>query len=260
VHRFPVLFLISVISGLSAVRADDVKVRHPIIEFGEFEIDHNSTTTFDRAKSGKSNNQTHATEFEYGLFDWWKPGLEIATAAPTGENIHFDAFALENYFQLTPQGKYWADLTLFAEIEQPFQRGDPRSFTIGPLIQKEIPNLLFGRDTVHTLNVLYEKKWGPSNGDLSTMHWAWQSCALVHLNVNPCIEYFGDLGVTGQGEGPRHRLGPGVAGRLPFREFFGIDLPGGLKYETAYVFGLNDRTERGAIHARVEVELYAIRF
>jgi hypothetical protein len=221
VHRFLVLFLISVISSFFAAKADDLKVRHPIVEFGEFEIDHNSTTTFDRAKSGKSNNQTHATEFEYGLFDWWKPELEIATAAPTGENIHVDAFALENYFQ----GKFWADLTLFAEIEQPFQRGDPRSFTIRPLIQKEVPNLLFGRDIVHTLNVLCGKNWGPSNGDLSTMHLAWQSCAVVHLNVNPCIEYFGDFGVTGQGEGPRHRLGPGVADRLPFRDFSGSICP-----------------------------------
>lgn len=258
------ILAVAVLAGLllipMAAEADDLKVRHPIIEYGEFEVDHNSITTFDRPKSGRSNNQTHATEFEYGLFEWWKPGFEVATTAPTGENLQFDAFAFENYFQLTPQGKYWADLTLFAEIEHPVARGDPRSFTIGPLIQKEVPNLLFGRDTVHTLNVVYEKKWGPSNGDLSAMHLAAQSCALVHLNINPCVEYFGELNVTGRGEGPSHRLGPGLAGRLPFRGFFGIDMPGGIKYETAYVFGLNNRTERGALHARVEVELYAARF
>ena len=94
----------------------------------------------------------------------------------------------------------------------------------------------------------------------SAMRLAAQSCVLVHLNINPCVEYFGELNVTGQSEGPSHRLGPGIAGRLPFRGFFGIDLPGGIKYETAYVFGLNNRTERGALHARVEVELYAVRF
>jgi hypothetical protein len=259
-HRSLSAVVLPAILCVSAAKADDLKVRHPIIEYGEFEIDHNSTTTFDRAKSGRSNNQTHSTEFEYGVFDWWKPGFEVVTAAPTGENLQFDAFAFENYFQLTPQGKYWADLTLFAEIEHPVARGDPRSFTIGPLVQKEVPNLLFGRDTMHTLNVLYEKKWGPSNGDLSAIHLAGQSCVLVHLNINPCVEYFGKLNVTGQGEGPSHRLGPGIAGRLPFRSFFGIDLPGGIKYETSYVFGLNNRTERGALHARVELELYAVRF
>lgn len=255
-----VAVVVTLFNIVGAANADDLKVRHPIIEYGEFEVDHNSTTTFDQAKSGKSNAQTHSTEFELGVFDWWKPGLEVVTAAPTGENVHVDAFAFENYFQLTPQGKYWADLSLFAEVEHPVGRGDPRAFTFGPLIQKEVPRLILGLDTVHTLNALYEKKWGPSNGDLSTMHLAWQSCALVHVNINPCVEYFGDSGVTGQGRGPRHRLGPGIAGKLPFRSFFGLDLPGGLKYETAYVFGLNSRTERGAIHARLEIELYPIQF
>ena len=259
-HRYLTIAVVVTVLSVSAGKADDLKVRHPIIEYGEFEVDHNSTTTFDQAKSGKSNNQTHSTEFELGVFDWWKPGLEVVTAAPTGENLKVDAFAFENYFQLTPQGKYWADLSIFAEVEHPVGRGDPRAFTFGPLIQKEMPSLLFGLDTVHTFNVLYEKKWGPANGDLSTMHLAWQSCALVHVNINPCVEYFGDLNVTGQGEGPRHRLGPGIAGKLPFRSFFGLDLPGGLKYETAYVFGLTDRAERGAIHARIELELYPIRF
>jgi hypothetical protein len=258
--RWVVFAAVAASLGIPRAYADDLKVRHPIIEYGEFEIDHNSTVTFDRSKSGRNNNQTHSTEFEFGVFEWWKPGFEIATAAGAGENLHLDAFAFENYFQITPQGKYWADLAMFAEVEQPVKRGDPRSFTIGPLVQKEVPGLFFGRDTVHTLNVLYEKTWGPSNGDLSGMRFAWQSCARIHLNINPCIEYFGDINVTGQGEGTRHRLGPGIAGRLPFRDFFGLDLPGGLKYETSYVFGLNNRTERGAIHARVEVELYPIRF
>lgn len=259
-YRNVVAALVAAVVVQPVAKADDLKVRHPIIEYGEFEVDHNSTTTFDEAKSRRSNNQTHSTEFELGVFDWWKPGLEVVTVAPTGENVHVDAFAFENYFQLTPQGKYWADLSLFAEVEHPVGRGDPRAFTFGPLIQKEVPSLILGLDTVHTLNALYEKKWGPSNGDLSTVHLAWQSCALVHVNINPCVEYFGDSGITGQGQGPRHRLGPGIAGKLPFRSFFGLDLPGGLKYETAYVFGLNGRTERGAIHARLEIELYPIQF
>ena len=97
-YRNLAVAMVVAVSCLSAAKADDLKVRHPIIELGEFEVDHNSTTTFDRPKSGKSNNQTHATEFEYGAFEWWKLGFEVVTAAPTGENLHVDAFAFENYF------------------------------------------------------------------------------------------------------------------------------------------------------------------
>jgi len=63
-YRNLAVAMVVAVSCLSAAKADDLKVRHPIIELGEFEVDHNSTTTFDRTKSGKSNNQTHATELE----------------------------------------------------------------------------------------------------------------------------------------------------------------------------------------------------
>jgi hypothetical protein len=90
--------MVAVSLGIPKVYADDFKVRHPIVEYGEFEIDHNSTIIFDRSKRGKNNNQTHSTEFEYGVSEWWKPGFEIATEAGDGENLHLDAFAFENYF------------------------------------------------------------------------------------------------------------------------------------------------------------------
>ena len=35
------------------------------------------------------------------------------------EHFYYGATAIENYFQLTPQGKYWADLAFFTEFERP---------------------------------------------------------------------------------------------------------------------------------------------
>lgn len=84
-HRTFAMGIVAAVLCHALAKADDLKVRHPIIEYGEFEVDHNSTTTFDRPKSGKSNNQTHATELELGVFDWWKPGFEVVTAAPTAK-------------------------------------------------------------------------------------------------------------------------------------------------------------------------------
>lgn len=58
-------------------------------------------------------------------------------------------------FQLTPQGKYWLDLGLFAEYELVARTGDHDSITIGPILQKEFGlnvtdlNLFFTHEVEH---------------------------------------------------------------------------------------------------------------
>ena len=59
-------------------------------------------------------------------------------------------------FQFTPQGKYWADLGFFAEYAHAASRANADSFTFGPLIQKEVNDVL-GLDSLHTVNLLVTK-------------------------------------------------------------------------------------------------------
>jgi len=136
----------------------EFKLRYPIVEFRELEIEHNGSVTFDKRNSGKNNSQSYPTEVEFGFLPWWKIGLETNVEAQPGQNIHYEATALENYFQLTPQGKYWADVAFFTEVERPSSRNGANSITFGPLIQKEAPGLLFGLDTLHTVNFLLERE------------------------------------------------------------------------------------------------------
>src|SRR5579864_3370251 len=88
--------------------ADDLKIRSPIIEPQELEFENNFTI-------GDSKNAVH--ELEYGFNDWLKLGVETEFAADPGHGFHYDATTLEGFVQLTPQGRYWADLGLFAEYE-----------------------------------------------------------------------------------------------------------------------------------------------
>src|SRR5436190_230879 len=81
----------------------EFKLRYPIVEFRELEIEHNGSVTFDKRNSGKNNSQSYPTEIEFGFLPWWKIGLETNIEAQPGQNIHYEATALENYFQLTPQ-------------------------------------------------------------------------------------------------------------------------------------------------------------
>lgn len=87
----------------SQAHADNLKIRSPIVGFRELEFEHFGQTTFDKPKSGLSNNQAYSNEIEYGVLPWLKLGIEGNLQAPSGKNLQYDATAVEGTTQLTPQ-------------------------------------------------------------------------------------------------------------------------------------------------------------
>jgi hypothetical protein len=233
-----------VLSGICPVRAqaEDLKIRSPIIEAGEVEFENNFV--FGRGK-------TTVHELEYGLTNWFKPGLELELAADPGQGLHYDATALEGFFQLTPQGKYWADLGIFVEYEQTGRTGDPRSVKIGPMIQKELQ--LPGLSMLNTANVFFTKDLGAGSAGTPGLFVAAQSRLRLDPHFEPGVEYYGIVSLGEHGEEPQHRLGPAVAGRVGFREF-GIDAPGGIKYDAAYLRRLSGAADPSTFRFRFELE------
>ena len=230
------------LGGAVLARADDLKMRSPIIEPQELEFENNFAL-------GHSKTAVH--ELEYGFTDWLKLGVEAELAADPGHGFHFDATALEGFLQLTPQGKYWADLGLFAEFENTARHDDPRSLTIGPLVQKELQ--LFGLDTLHTINALFTKQLGEASVGPPSLFVAAQSRLRPNAYLQPGIEYYGIISLGSHGDEPRHRIGPAVAGRIGFREL-GIDTPGGIKYDGAYLRGLTHESDPSTFRVRIEFE------
>ncbi|HKW53485.1 MAG TPA: hypothetical protein VJO12_07325 [Stellaceae bacterium] len=229
----------------------EFKLRYPSVEYREMEIEHNGDTTFDKANSGKSNNQSYTNEIEYGITPFLQLGIEGASAAPSGENLGYAATALESTFQLTPQGKYWADLGFFAEYDHAATRSGADSFTFGPLIQKEVPNV-YGIDTVHTLNLLFGKEVGRNRTDDTPFLFAWQSRLRVNPLFEPGVELFSqidNIASPGQLAEQQHRLGPMFAGAYSVAPY------GNLKYEVGYLFGLTRATEQGTVRWRLEYEI-----
>src|ERR1043165_8739796 len=141
----------SVVIAAAALQAEaeDLKIRSPIIEPHELEFENNFVF---------GHGKTAVHELEYGFTDWLKLGVEAELAAEPGQGFRYDSTALEGFLQLTPQGRYWADLGMFVEYEHTARQGDPRALTIGPLVEKEAP--LFGIDALHSLNVLFTKQMG----------------------------------------------------------------------------------------------------
>ena len=231
-------------------RADEFKIRSPIVEFRELEFEHFGQTTFDRRKSGLSNNQFYNNEIEIGVLPFLKLGLEANLEAPSGENLQYDATGVESFIQLTPQGKYFADFGFFIEVERPRQRGDEPEAEIvfGPLVQSE-----FGRigdiGMLHTFNLLFEKQIGHNASRATPIKLAWQSRLQIDPLFQPGIEYFGNV----NGDDPdQHRFGPVIASDLLLSRF---GLRGKLRSEIAYLAGLTAATERGTLRWHVEYEI-----
>jgi hypothetical protein len=226
----------------SRAEAEDLKIRSPIIETHELEFENNFVL-------GRSKTFVH--ELEYGFTDWLKLGVETEFAADPGQGLHYDATALEGFLQLTPQGKYWADLGIFVEYEQTGRTGDPRSLLIGPMVQKEVQ--LSGVSMLNTVNLFLTKEMGASSVGPPGLFVAAQSRVRLDPHFEPGIEYYGIISLGDHGDEPRHRLGPAFAGRVGFREL-GLDAPGGIKYDAAYLHGVAGEVDPNTFRIRIELE------
>jgi len=239
------------------VRAD-FELHYPIIDYREFEFEHNGSTSFDKANSGKANNQSYTFELGYAPVWWWEPEIEGDEVAPPGQqNLSFDGVVFENTFQFTQQGQYWADLGFFAEFSHAAARGAPDSFTFGPLVQKQLDTLFgldLGYDTLHTLNVFVTKEIGTGREDATPLNIAWQSRLQINPYIQPGFEYYGQVSSIAGNSTPaerapvQHRLGPALVGQYNMFQY------GKIKYEFGYLFGLNQATERGTVRWRLEYE------
>ena len=242
------------IGGTFAPAKAEFKVRSPIVDYRELEFEHNGDVTIDRPGSGRNNAQSFTYELEIGALPFWQPGIEAETETDAGSNQRYSATTFENLFQLTPQGKYWADVGFFAEFSHASGRNEPDSFTFGPLVQKQMSNILgldLGHDTLHTLNLLFTKEIGLHRSDATPLEIAWQSRLQLNQYFQPGIEYYGNLtSIAGMsnGEATQHRLGPVLVGQYNLFQY------GKIKYEIGYLFGLNQRTEQGAVRWRLEYE------
>jgi hypothetical protein len=236
--------------GAGSVAHAQLKVRYPIVDYREFEIEHFADTTFGPPKSGQSNNQRYTNEYGYGPLPNWAFELGNEFRALNGENITYDATEVEQYLQLTPTGKYFADVALFGEFEYPAHKADAKSYTFGPLVQAQFGEIA-GYSGLHTLNLLFTRTVGNNSTDATQLNTAWQSRLLIHPLFEPGFEYYShidELLNPGTLASQQHRIGPVVVGLYNFAPY------GALKYEIGYLFGLTSATERGAVRWRLEYE------
>jgi hypothetical protein len=228
----------------------ELQVRMPTVEFRELEFEHNGFFGFDKDRS-LGGQQSYTNSIGYGVTPWWKIELEGETNSVPDSSVHYTATTIENIFQITEPGRYMFNFGFFAQYSQSALNGEPNSFTAGPIVQKELYDVL-GVDSLHTLNVFFAHDVGHNASHANGLEVAWQSRLLLNPYIDPAIEYYGtidDLGAAGKFSQQEHFIGPVAVGAISFSPY------GKLKYEVGYMFGMTAASPRGAVRWKLEYEI-----
>src|SRR5665647_1236852 len=104
---------------ITAYAGSNDYVRTPTVVQGEREIDFK--WGIQRNTDGSSESAT-SLGFGYGVNSWWFTEFYAKYKRQPGEANLFDAWELENKFQLTETGQYPVDIGFFLEVERPKDR------------------------------------------------------------------------------------------------------------------------------------------
>ncbi|MEO8714778.1 MAG: FTR1 family protein [Acetobacteraceae bacterium] len=228
----------------------DLQVQMPQVEFHELEFEHNGLIGFDRKGSPLDRAQNYTNGISYGVLPWWAIELEGGLVSGGGQHLKWEATTLQNTFELTEPGAFPVDLGFYAEYSHSHLRGEPDSVTLGPIVQKEFPDLL-GTHSIHTLNLFLARGVGGGADHATGFQYAWQSALILSRYASPAVEFYGfvpDLAHTGRFNAQEHLAGPVMVGGVKLRPY------GSLRYEVGYLFGISSAAPRGAVRWKLEYE------
>jgi high-affinity iron transporter len=233
------------VGGISRVRAEDLNVYSPIVEPGEYAIETRGNVAFDKDPA-LDGAVTEVTEIEVTPNNWWHTALLGELVKEPPGSLQYTATGWENIFQLTPQGKYWADLALYLEYDWAKRSGEADAVEWKLLSEKSVGRLTF------TLNPIWETEVGHDATGGTEFRYAARVKWRYLRQLEPAIELHGGIGKFSHPDEFRdqsHQIGPVLLGKV---HLGGI---AELKYQAGYLFGLTrDGSPDGAFKFLLEFE------
>ena len=234
--------LVAVAIAAHTPRADAAHVVYsPLVEEGEVAVEFRGHYDID-SNDALDGGQQYKAEFEWAPFSWWRTELLAEFEKEPGGDMETTEIASENVFQLTEQGRYWADFGLLAEYAYSLEDGGHDKLELGFLAQKDMDR------HEARLNLIFEREL--TGGADTEMEYAWQYRYRLGERFEPGIEMYGGLGDWGHmGSFNDHeqQIGPACFGKLRTNT-------GAWKYEAAMLFGLNDETPDATVRFMLEYE------
>jgi hypothetical protein len=224
---------------------EDRKVYSPYVEPGVFELEMRGERTID-GDGAKNDQQTHIYEVAYGVNPWWYTALFGRLEKDPGADFRYAATAWENIFQLTEPGEHFVDVGLYVEYARSHLGQSPDELETKLLLEKNVAPLTL------TANLIFNREIGANAGKGVGFEYAVRANYPWRRELQFAVEAYGEPGrLTGfdSVRAQDHVLGPVLNGKLNI-----AGLPGTLRYEAGYLFGLTDASARGAVKWLLEWE------
>lgn len=213
------------------------KVYSPTVDRGELELE-------SRLLFGRDGSQNHVFEIGYGMTSYWTSAVLLEVEREPGERAKAEHISWENIFRLTPQGKYFVDVGAYLELEAGLN-GAPDEIEARLLLEKQLYKWTATANIKFTKEVSGQYRPGLELGVNARLLYR------VDSKFQPGVEYysaFGPIKAFEPAGEQTHLFGPAILGRLPVG-------PGKIKYDLAYLRGLNSGTPSSNFQVNFEYEI-----
>ena len=225
------------------------KLYTPYVEQGEWEVEYFGNRSMDK-NSSKDNAQAHELSVGYAPTAFWRAEVAVIYEKEPQDRVKFEAWEVENIFQLTQQGEYWMDVGALVAFEHTPQSSAPDAMEARVLLAKNSGKFS------HVFNAILGKEVGPGPKAGVEATLLWSSRYSYSQYFEPGFEISSSLGEVknmGGFEDQQHAIGPAVYGKVPLHFAGQYDA---LKYRVGYLFGVSDTARDGEAVAQLEYELH----
>jgi len=220
---------------------NDFIVYSPYVVQGQSEVEAYGFSS----KDGRSDlNGTTGTNIAIGhaVTSWWKPEIYIGefNRYPGGSN-HPSGYELENTFQLTSPGEYWADIGFLASYAHNKLPGVVSDAEFGSIFEKISGHI------DQRLNLIWEKQMGGGASGAYPFRASYSINYNIHADgatYSPGVEAYY------RPHDNAYQIGPVLAGEIR------TDKGSELEYSIGVVFGTNPGAPDKTLLARLEYEFF----
>ena len=221
----------------TAARADDdFVVYSPYVTEGQTEFELRGHQQFDGDPT-LSDERSYLISVAHAFTAWWHPEIYVATyeRKPGGPNF-LQGYEFENIFQLTDQGRYWADLGLIASYSYNKRPGEPSRVEFGPLFEKHNGHF------IQRLNFIWEKQLGGGAERKYEFRSTYSLGYSIRSELTPGFEAYY------RPNDDARQIGPALDGEIA------SDRGNEFEYHLALLFGTNRGAPNRTLAFRLEYE------
>ena len=222
--------------GDAARADDDFIVYSPYVTEGQSEVELRAHQQFDPNPEG-DGERAYLIALAHSFTSWWHAEVYLGSYErdPGGPNF-LQGYEFENIFQLTDQGRYWADLGFIASYGVNEPSGGKNVVEFGPLVEKH------SGPVDQRLNLVWKKAVGAAADRHYEFRGSYGASYQISSMLQPGFEAYYRPGDDAR------QIGPALDGD--------IATSGGneLEYHVAYLLGLNQGAPNGTLALRLEFE------